>query len=228
MIEIIKNVLRNSPFTRKMYAYLRELKLSNKQHKLQKSGVKLMIFVQNLLSSENVKFFFDMGTLLGIIREGHLLSHDFDLDIGVFATSEKKQQSIRDMLVSNNCRLIKACYVDNVGIIQESYIKYGIKFDIAYYYSFDDKIDSCFLFVPSFIGNQTPQSRDVLELRCDTITGTKTVDFLGISVSVPNEPEKYLAQRYGENWRLPDKNYKYWLGPSVHPYIEKGHLDSFE
>ena len=42
----------------------------------------------------------------------------------------------------------------------------------------------------------------------------KTMKINDMIVHVPNEPEKYLASIYTENWRVPDPNWKSELGPS--------------
>jgi hypothetical protein len=38
--------------------------------------------------------------------------------------------------------------------------------------------------------------------------------FQGIRVSVPENPEKYIITKYGENWRIPVKNWDWALDPS--------------
>ena len=34
--------------------------------------------------------------------------------------------------------------------------------------------------------------------------------------------EKYLSERYGKNWMIPDKNYVYWKANSTTPIENKG------
>ncbi len=38
----------------------------------------------------------------------------------------------------------------------------------------------------------------------------KKFDFHGLNINIPGEPEKYLAYLYGENWRIPKKNYVWY------------------
>lgn len=44
---------------------------------------------------------------------------------------------------------------------------------------------------------------------CDLINGLTEIPFYGIDFSIPAFPEKYLAFRYGENWKTPNKDYKF-------------------
>lgn len=36
------------------------------------------------------------------------------------------------------------------------------------------------------------------------------INLYGENVSVPKDPEVYLAMKYGSDWRIPKKNWKYW------------------
>ena len=50
---------------------------------------------------------------------------------------------------------------------------------------------------------------------------TRTVDFYGMKVKIPVEPEKHLKIIYGENWKTPDKSFKSQGLESI-KYKEKG------
>ena len=89
-----------------------------------------------------------MGTLLGIIREGGLLKHDLDVDIGVFAETAEAQKRLQQLIFSAGGVLRKQFFVSEVGLTEESYSLYGIKFDIQYYYRLNESSDVCYLFMP--------------------------------------------------------------------------------
>ena len=55
----------------------------------------------------------------------------------------------------------------------------------------------------------------MVELATSPIKEIKQIDFNGKMINVPKDSEKYLSERYGSNWRIPDKNYLYWQGPSA-------------
>jgi hypothetical protein len=49
----------------------------------------------------------------------------------------------------------------------------------------------------------------------------KLVPFLGIKVSVPIDSEKYLATTYGEDWKVPNKNY-IWFNEAKNLHSHNG------
>ena len=72
------------------------------------------------------------------------------------------------------------------------------------------------------------EQQDVVKLVCPHIAETQTILFQGIEINAPKNPEQYLAVRYGENWRIPDKKYIYWKGPSAVLTDYIGYRDCFE
>tara|TARA_Y100000741_G_scaffold358480_1_gene337702 strand:- start:2701 stop:3405 length:705 start_codon:yes stop_codon:yes gene_type:complete len=57
-------------------------------------------FVIKILNDNNIKYFIDQGSLLGIIRENRILPWEDDLDFGLFSESYDKNQII-DIFVKN-------------------------------------------------------------------------------------------------------------------------------
>ena len=214
----IKKMLRDNSLTKKIYLYLYELKYNKeckkKKMSLQRTGVETIRILQDTLENSNIDFFFDMGTLLGVIREGKLLKHDMDIDIAVMYISESIRQQCIQILTQVGCIHKYAYYVDAIGIVEDSFIFNGIKFDINYYYQ-GNSYDVCYL------GYNVPDKvyecdrLDIVELRCTHIEAIKKVLFEDFYINVPREHENYLKERYGENWKIPDPNYVYWKGPSA-------------
>ena len=145
------------------------------------------------------------------------------MDVAIYGDYPETQDIVHDVLQRHGAVLKKQFSVSGIGITEESYKLYGIKFDIQYYYRLQDDVDSCFLFMPfNYDDGDVISDLEVKELQCEAIKQTKTLQIHGKMVNVPAYPEKYLEQRYGKTWRQPDKNYKYWMGPSVHPCDRKG------
>ena len=44
--------------------------------------------VVEALSKNNIKFWLDMGTLLGAYRNGEMIPHDLDMDLAVFGEED--------------------------------------------------------------------------------------------------------------------------------------------
>jgi len=212
----IKEFLKKISFIRNTYSYFLTKKIEHKKKKeLRVSGNETLTTLQTQLTKADISFFFDMGTLLGIVREGRLLKHDMDIDVGVFATDDDQKKEITRTLNSLGCREVYRYSIDTIGIVEQSFILNDIKFDINYYHR-ADAVDICYLFY------RDPKKRyaeecvmDVVQLSCPHINKIVKIDFAGTSVNIPDSAETYLANRYGSNWRIPDKKYVYWKGPSA-------------
>ncbi len=216
----IKKFLREFVLTKGIYKLLYSIKnrkyfkeKKQKRKNIKRNGIKTIHSIQKILGKE--KFFFDMGTLLGIIREGRLLGHDLDIDTGIFLDDEKDVERIRNLLLNNGCNLYRSFTIEGIGVVEDSFTINNIKFDVAYY-RIEDNYDVTYLMYES-LTNPIENGLNVVKLKSSHINEFVQIDFNGKKINVPKESEKYLAERYGENWRIPDKNYIYWKGPSTTP-----------
>lgn len=187
-----------------------------KQQNLRSNGEETVKMLQALLEETNVPFFFDMGTLLGIIREKHLLAHDMDIDVAVLAENEELPDQLSRYLSANGCIHYCTYSLKDGGVVEDSYLYNGIKFDINYYRRENGR-DICYLMYREPDRQYEAGELSVVKLSVPSISGIQTVGFAGGQINVPTKAEAYLAARYGVNWRIPDKNYLYWKGPSTEP-----------
>jgi hypothetical protein len=141
------------------------------------------------LEKLGVKAFLISGTLLGYLREGNFISWDKDIDVGVF-TSDIKLGDIESAfrqapefsvrrLDFNSDRL----RVDHVN---------GVKVDIFphYFVEADGKV--------WHDGTATRWWNSPFDMA--------EIEFLGERQYVPEDPERYLDENYG-NWRVPEPNF---------------------
>ena len=200
---------------------------ARRRRNLQKEGLPIIKNVQNMLTEAGYVFFFDMGTLLGIVREGRLLKHDMDIDLAVVVNSEEEKNKLKELFAKNGIMEKFRYSVDGIGIVEQSFSCRNVKFDINYYYNEGDN-DVCYLMYCEIENKYPDGHQDVVKLVCPHIAETQTVSFQGIEINAPKNPEEYLAVRYGENWRIPDKKYIYWKGPSAVLTDYIGYRECFE
>lgn len=226
MIRKLKEFLKTWQYTKCLYNKLAEIKYNqvNKQKRsnIQRSGKQTIKQLQRILETTNIIFFFDMGTLLGIIREGRLLGHDLDIDIAIYDNNYQTIQLVRDTLSNYGCRHKFSYTVDGIGIVEDSYIFNNIKFDVNYYKIGKECCKCYLLYTSSNISYFNESEMSTVELSCSPITGIEKRVFAGTEINVPQHAETYLAERYGKQWRIPDKNYIYYKGPSACPISNKG------
>lgn len=58
-------------------------------------------FITNLLNQNNINYWLDSGTLLGLYREGKILDHDKDIDISIWNSEEYTIVQISKYLLDN-------------------------------------------------------------------------------------------------------------------------------
>jgi tetratricopeptide (TPR) repeat protein len=163
---------------------------------------KVLMNLHQLLSRHGIEFFLAYGTLLGIYRDSEILAHDKDLDVGLHWSCSRSQliqvllacgqywidpkalaqpkMSEEDML--NPCAL-------NIGVIEKST---GISIDFFFFKPEGDVVLSGFYHLPDpLLWRFTP-----FELQ--------GIEYKGLTFNTPGDPEVYLRDIYGENWRVPD------------------------
>ena len=211
----IKKFLRTNAITanlyRKLYSLAHKKEKEEKRKAVRENGVKTLFFLQDILSKENVMFYFDMGTLLGLIREGHLLSHDMDIDIAVYTDEPDR---IRKKLLQSGCNLKYSYFIDGLGDVEDSFIVNNIKFDIEYYRRIGEE-DICYLMYRELDKEYRDETFSVVELHCKAINRIEHCLALKKPLNIPCEAVFYLEQRYGKDWKIPDTSYVYWKGPST-------------
>jgi hypothetical protein len=150
----------------------------------------------NVLSKQYVKHYVSYGTLLGLVRQKSLITHDIDADISVF--SEIDFVRIIPILETYGLKLVRY----EKGVLYSlmhgrQYLDFYIIRELKSMNIYLGKLSfirSCFLwecgyFVPKKIINE------ISELIID--------DFI---FYVPKRNKLYLYFMYGENWRIPIKN----------------------
>ena len=131
----IKQKMRTHKFIWQLYlrcSYIKNRFLhAERFQKLQTEGNAIIEFIQTVLE-DKVFFFFDCGTLLGIIREGSLLKHDDDIDIAVRAYKQEDIETTRKILLDAGCELVRSFSIEGRGIVEDAFRIYDFEFDVFY------------------------------------------------------------------------------------------------
>ena len=154
----------------------------------------------DILHARGVPAFLAFGNLLGAVREGKLIPHDNDGDVGYLARGnhpfdivtesfELEQHFLglgwRTRRMSGGDFKVYADMPDGGAI--------GIDIFVAFYH--EDK----FILLPSVTGD-LPRS---------AIWPPSKVMLEGVEFDAPADPEALLAVTYGPNWRIPDPSFKF-------------------
>lgn len=183
------------------------------QRKIKRQGTKTLRLIHTALTSAGVRYFADFGTLLGIVREGNFINHDLDIDIGVVVDTPKTKQLVQDALIGAGCRLKKEFSLNGV-IVEQSFLYKSLKFDIGFYEN-SDTSSSCYLFYKNPNVLLEEGQVHVVKMTYHRIDSFEMRKFLGIEIIVPSNPERLLEEKYGDDWRIPNKDWIYWQAPSA-------------
>ena len=159
-------------------------------------GEMVLNHIAEVAQGSGVRFFAMGGTLLGLIREGELISWDKDMDFGCFA-EEASFEDLWRIFTANP-------YFLPMGTAEDRLIKLqhltGITVDI--FVNFSDGEGR-------WHGGQFVRWRDrPFDLRRMAVGGRE--------LYVPDDPEAYLEGHYGENWRSPDPHFDvFWEAPNA-------------
>jgi hypothetical protein len=170
-----------------------------------------LIDLSNLLRHAQQKIFLVSGTLLGYVREGRLLAHDKDIDVGVIGWEE--QFALFKLLWESPLFLVspKRLKGSATHLLPINHRSTGVAIDIFLYRKLEDKLITG---VEFNFGHRQRFEFTPFEL--------SPIKFLDVDLYVPSDSERNLMENFG-NWRIPDKGYLSHLeSPSV---MEPGGLD---
>lgn len=149
------------------------------------------------LDGAGIPFFLLAGTLLGVVRDGDLLAHDKDLDLGFPWEVDRG-------------RVVEALCAG--GAFTIPWYRGILPPDRPWYRSFSHVATGCTLdgfFLKPDGGHLLCgfDSRPVPVLSRLRAFGVRSHDWLGRTWPVPDPPEQYLEDVYGPGWRVPDPHY---------------------
>ena len=149
----------------------------------------------NLLRHAQQKIFLVSGTLLGYVREGHLLDHDKDIDIGVIGWEE--QFALFKVLWESPLFSLSPKHLHGAAthLLPINHRPTGVAIDIFLYRMLEDKLITG---VEFDFGHRQRFAFTPFEL--------SSIKFLDVDLYVPSDSERNLMENFG-NWRMPDKGY---------------------
>ena len=157
--------------------------------------------VMDKLSVYGRDVFANSGTLLGIVRQGTLLAHDNDVDLGVLLQADNEADAAAEWLALSD-RMI----ADGVAVQRSEWSHVTLKlhkigmFGVDLFPAWIDASGRLYVY-PHTFGNLTGDQ--LLPLRRDAATALAT----------PRDAEAMLASNYGNDWRIPNEGWAFdWPG----------------
>ena len=154
----------------------------------------VLIELKRFLDEKDIPFFLAYGTLLGIYRDGDLLPFDKDMDLGI--PWDVPRQWLIDQIQASDAFEVKglaeldeATMAWNIAILHK---EKNIVTDFFFFKPDGSSLLSGFHHLPSPL------------LWRFSAFDTAPLLYRGIPMPASANPEQYLAEIYGADWRIPD------------------------
>lgn len=159
-----------------------------------------------------VEAFLAYGTLLGAVREGALIGHDSDADLGYVSRHSHPLDVILESFRVQR-------HLTDLGYDTYRYSGIAFKVDVIEGDGFRRGLDVFGGFIAEPVGDQPPMLYLMGEIgspfELDWIYPLSTATLEGRTFPVPGQPEKLLEATYGPGWRVPDPAYHFHTARST-------------
>ena len=154
----------------------------------------------DIKANTGIDVYLSYGCLLGAVRGGKMISHDFDIDLGFHVEGKTKEDIVREcrklirylsetchrMVVESNGQFKAAkMFADNVYMSIEFFVSWAEKDDFFLYFG-----------IPS-----AKIAKEMLPF------GEVLIE--GVAVPAPKNPEVMVEAIYGSDWRIPNPNFRH-------------------
>ena len=149
-----------------------------------------------VLNGVNQPFFLVSGTLLGYAREGKLMDHDKDVDVGIFGWEQ--QFDICMALQKSGSFTLAAHFLKGTDsyYIPVMHNLTGMWIDLFLYHELEGQWVTG---VDFFFGYRQTFAFTPFEL--------KPINFLGVDMFVPADVERNMEENFGAGWKQSDPSY---------------------
>ena len=159
-----------------------------------------------IMRAEGVEGFLAYGTLLGAIRAGRVIAHDYDADLSYLSARTYPVGAIGE-----SYRLERAIRAGGYLVRRYSAMAFQVGVD-----STDPNHPWVDVFGSLIVGETMYVMWDVgAPLRRDQVLPPARCHLEGRELPAPRDPEAWLAAAYGPSWRIPDPTFAFSTPPSV-------------
>ncbi len=179
----------------------------------EQKAVALLKGVSATVKKAGLQAWIEGGTLLGAIRDKRLIPWDHDIDMGIiFSDNEAISYLVKALRREYS---VKICFFNNSPSGIWNLGKYRLlKIYPKRHLFFREKI-CCDLFIYYPAKDEKTGEKIYRYVVWDQNAAHKakhfdkldSIDFYGVPVITPAYPEEFLATKYGENWRIPQKTW---------------------
>ena len=200
---ILFAIFRNT--TKNIESFYSKVKRKSRIQLKQEIYTDILARTEKVMNRLNIPFFLSSGTLLGYYRDGKIIDHDYDVDVGIF------QKDYTPKIIEE----MKKEGFDNYRNLGD--VKRGLEMSFYLINSKLGKEAKIDIFVHNeeqigfkkYIYWATYKKPDYVKRIKYRVSAfnLKPVVFNGVRLNIPSNTELYLREHYGSDWRIPKKPY---------------------
>ena len=210
--EIVKNI-KKAKIMKTIRAIRIDQVLKKRKQAISQYGYVIINFFHNISIETNIPIWVFWGTLLGLAREGALLSHDYDMDFVMGKLPEESLSAFRKKLYDFGLKKIREFRYKG-QIIGEAYEYAGVILDIDYC-EFTDNAVLMYEYevseekteVDLEKGIQIFKGLNIYQYSFPLFKIIETEFKNGTACLAPENMEYISQLMYGESWKIPDKKH---------------------
>lgn len=206
-----------------------QVQKQNTVKKVQKYGYEALEKIFQISQKGKLPLWIDWGTLLGYVREGRLILHDDDLDIGTYCMEANVHENFLTEMNKEGFRRVRE-FRDGELLVAEAFEYKGILIDVDYYFRNGNCI-SWYMFEASektkILQSKNQEKMTGMEIyRYDfsPVDIKKGAFKNGTKCNIPVEAEKRVVEMYGPGWNKPDKSCDWH---TIDNYVYEGFRENF-
>jgi phosphorylcholine metabolism protein LicD len=198
----------------RIWHYFRLVEIKRKEREKKKSyklfGYEVLADLFEMVRIKGYKISCYYGTLLGIVRDNQLIPWDDDLDFIILADNTFSWEDFeRDM---SEAGFWKYRVIERENkIVAQSYKKKGVLCDFGFKNTEHEEeyhLYGCYQIAGNIYCNGTVGLYKYWKCKVPKTETLINRNLAGISLQIPDNYESVLSAFYGENWHIPDPNFK--------------------
>ncbi len=206
MKEIFKSILKQIH----LYNFMKKIKENYKKEIFKRKAPNILLLLVDILEKNEIYYWIEYGTLLGVIRENKIIEHDYDIDIGMLESKIDKVK-LEKILKKNGFK--KFGEISLNGKVTENKYRYKkLKIGIDFYFFSEEKNKIkgyCYSKLPNLTYTETLKKLNgLIAYECifkkfDIIK----YEVYGKETKIPQNYSEHLIEYYGKDYMIPDKRW---------------------
>lgn len=204
----IINQLKKTFLYRKLYYPYRVKEINKinqrKREIFKKEGKNALAQFIKCMDEENISYWLEFGTLLGVYRDGTFVPNEMDLDAGVYLRDACR---IYCAMMKFGFRLVREFHVVGENGLEQTYEYNGTTIDLMYFYESEGFMLCNGAVIPTKYKKGKYFEHAITSHHFQIFSCSKML-FGDMEVSVPSNVEEHLIEIYGSGFRVYDPNFK--------------------